>query len=109
MGSMNSINPQSTKEVVEEGRNINLTCKYEGAIYSIHWYRQSQRYRPEFLLFITETGSFHPPDSDFSAHIDKTKKRLSYPQLPNVLLISRILVVEEIEKGKLCLEAQRAG
>ncbi|KAK2896140.1 hypothetical protein Q8A73_015628 [Channa argus] len=75
MGSMNSINPQSTEEVVAEGRNINLTCKYEGFIYSIQWYRQYQRSRPEFLLYITETESIHPPDSDFSAHIDKTEKR----------------------------------
>ncbi|XP_067330827.1 uncharacterized protein [Channa argus] len=76
MGSMNSINPQSTKEVVAEGRNIKLTCKYEGSIYNIQWYRQYQRSRPEFLLLITETGSIHPPDSDFSAHIDKTEKRV---------------------------------
>ncbi|KAK2896134.1 hypothetical protein Q8A73_015622 [Channa argus] len=76
MGSMNSINPQSTEEVVAEGRNINLTCKYEGAIYSIQWYRQYQRSRPEFLLYITETGSINPPDSDFSAHIDKTETRV---------------------------------
>ncbi|KAK2896135.1 hypothetical protein Q8A73_015623 [Channa argus] len=78
MGSMNSINPQSTEEVVAEGRNINLTCKYEGAIYSIQWYRQYQRSRPEFLLYITETGSINPPDSDFSAHIDKTETLIRF-------------------------------
>ncbi|KAK2896138.1 hypothetical protein Q8A73_015626 [Channa argus] len=75
MGSMNSINPQSTEAVVAEGRNINLTCKYEGSIYNIQWYRQYQRSRPEFLLYITETGSINPPDSDFSAHIEKTEKQ----------------------------------
>ncbi|XP_034743213.1 uncharacterized protein LOC117953901, partial [Etheostoma cragini] len=76
LGSMNSIKPESSEEHVAEGRNINLTCTYEGAIYSIQWYRQYQRSRPEFLLYITEGGSIHPTGSDFSAHIDKTRKRV---------------------------------
>ncbi|KAF3857631.1 hypothetical protein F7725_010832 [Dissostichus mawsoni] len=40
------------------------------------WYRQYQRSRPEFLLYITEAGVIHPTESDFSAHIDKTEKRV---------------------------------
>ncbi|KAL7386748.1 hypothetical protein ABVT39_012793 [Epinephelus coioides] len=76
LGSMNSIKPQTTEEHVAEDTNINLTCKYEGAIYNIQWYRQYQRSRPEFLLSITEGGSIYPTDSDFSAHIDKTEKRV---------------------------------
>ncbi|KAM7399971.1 hypothetical protein PAMA_004591 [Pampus argenteus] len=76
MASMNSIEPENTEEHVAEGGNIKLTCKYEGAIYNIQWYRQYQTSRPEFLLFITEDGSIHPSDSDFSAHINKTEKRV---------------------------------
>ena len=72
---MNSIKPQSTEEHVAEGRNINLTCKYDGVnINNIQWYRQYQRSRPEFLLYITEGGSIHPTGSGFSAHINKTEK-----------------------------------
>uniref|UniRef100_A0A3Q3F6E3 Ig-like domain-containing protein n=1 Tax=Labrus bergylta TaxID=56723 RepID=A0A3Q3F6E3_9LABR len=33
--------------------------------------------RPEFLLYITEGGSIHPTDSDFSAYINKTEKRVN--------------------------------
>ncbi|XP_038573138.1 uncharacterized protein LOC119901639 [Micropterus salmoides] len=77
LGSMNSITPESPEEHVAEGGNINLTCKYEGAIYSIQWYRQYQRSRPEFLLYITESGSIHPADSVFSAHINKEEKRVN--------------------------------
>ncbi|XP_042285078.1 uncharacterized protein LOC121908835 [Thunnus maccoyii] len=76
VGSMNSIKPENTEERVAEGGNINLTCKYEGSIYNIQWYRQYQRSRPEFLLYITEDGSIHPTVSDFSAHINKTEKRV---------------------------------
>ena len=76
LGSMNSIKPESTEEHVAEGRNINLTCTYEGVIYSIQWYRQYQRSRPEFLLYITEEGPIHPTASDFSAHIDKLKNHV---------------------------------
>ncbi|XP_029309103.1 uncharacterized protein LOC115022271 [Cottoperca gobio] len=76
LGSMDSIKPESSEEHVAEGRNINLTCRYEGTIYSIQWYRQYQRSRPEFLLYITEGGLIHSTVSDFSAHIDKTQKRV---------------------------------
>uniref|UniRef100_A0A8C9X8S5 Ig-like domain-containing protein n=1 Tax=Sander lucioperca TaxID=283035 RepID=A0A8C9X8S5_SANLU len=76
LGSMNSINPESTEEHVAEGRNINLTCTYEGDIYNIQWYRQYQRSRPEFLISITEGGLINPTGSDFSAHIDKKGKRV---------------------------------
>ena len=74
MGSMNSIKPENTEEHVAEGGNIKLTCKYEGLIRNIQWYRQYQRSRPEFLLYITEGGTIYQPVSNFSAHIDKTEK-----------------------------------
>ncbi|XP_035861063.1 uncharacterized protein LOC116065854, partial [Sander lucioperca] len=76
LGSMNSIKPESTEEHVAEGRNINLTCTYEGDIYNIQWYRQYQISRPEFLLYITEGGVINPTGSDFSAYIDKKGKRV---------------------------------
>uniref|UniRef100_A0A3Q3LM95 Ig-like domain-containing protein n=1 Tax=Mastacembelus armatus TaxID=205130 RepID=A0A3Q3LM95_9TELE len=65
-----------TEEAVAEGRNINLTCTYEGAIRNIQWYRQYQRSRPEFLLYITEQGQIHPVRSDFSAHINSKEKQV---------------------------------
>ncbi len=73
---MNSIKPERTEEHVAEGGNIKLTCKYDGSIYNIQWYRQDQRSRPEFLLYITEGGSIHPSVSDFKVHIDKTEKHV---------------------------------
>ncbi|KAM3603716.1 uncharacterized protein V6R79_001159 [Siganus canaliculatus] len=73
---MNSIEPQSSEENVPEGGSINLTCKYEGSIYNIQWYRQYHRSRPEFLLSITEGGIIHPPGSEFSAHIKKEEGRV---------------------------------
>lgn len=77
LGSMNSITPESPEEHVAEGGNINLTCKYEGVINNIQWYRQYQRSRPEFLLSITESGSIYPTGSVFSAHINKEEKRVN--------------------------------
>uniref|UniRef100_A0A3Q2V7D5 Ig-like domain-containing protein n=1 Tax=Haplochromis burtoni TaxID=8153 RepID=A0A3Q2V7D5_HAPBU len=75
LGSMNSIKQERAEEAVAERGNINLTCTYDGSIYNIQWYRQYQRSRPEFLLYITEGGSVHRAVSGFSAHIDKTEKR----------------------------------
>ncbi|KAG7526476.1 T cell receptor alpha chain [Solea senegalensis] len=77
MGSMNSIKPESSEEVVPEGGNIKLSCKYEGRIFNIQWYKQQhQRSRPEFLLLITEDGSISPEISGFSAHINKSDTRV---------------------------------
>ncbi|CAN9502844.1 unnamed protein product [Ophioblennius macclurei] len=76
MGSMNVIQQESKNKVVAEGRNIKLSCKYEGSIYNIQWYRQYQRSTTEFLLYITEGGSIHPTRSDFSAHINKIERRV---------------------------------
>ncbi|XP_025756461.1 uncharacterized protein LOC109203502, partial [Oreochromis niloticus] len=76
LGSMNSIKQERAEEAVAEEGNINLTCTYDGSIYNIQWYRQYQRCRPEFLLSITEGGSVHEAVSGFSAHIDKTEKRV---------------------------------
>ncbi|XP_034558910.1 uncharacterized protein LOC117826737 [Notolabrus celidotus] len=76
LASMVTIKPESTEEHVEEGRNINLTCSYEGLINNIQWYRQNQGTRPEFLLYITEDRSIHPPDSGFLADINKEEKRV---------------------------------
>ncbi|KAG7524920.1 Ig heavy chain V region XIG14 [Solea senegalensis] len=77
MCSMNSINPESSEEVVPEGGNIKLSCKYEGSINNIQWFQQQQqRSRPEFLLLITEDGFISAEISGFSAHINKTDKRV---------------------------------
>uniref|UniRef100_A0A3Q3MKK0 Ig-like domain-containing protein n=1 Tax=Mastacembelus armatus TaxID=205130 RepID=A0A3Q3MKK0_9TELE len=53
-----------------------LGCTFETTIYSIQWYRQYQRSRPEFLLYITEQGQIQPVRSDFSAHINSKEKRV---------------------------------
>ncbi|KAG7525664.1 T-cell receptor alpha chain V region PHDS58 [Solea senegalensis] len=77
MCSMNSINPESSEEVVPQGGNIKLSCKYEGSINNIQWFQQQQqRSRPEFLLLITEDGFISAEISGFSAHINKRDKRV---------------------------------
>ncbi|CAJ1073155.1 uncharacterized protein LOC127360987 [Xyrichtys novacula] len=76
LASMNTIKPVSPEETVQEGTNINLTCTYDGVIDNIQWYRQYQRSRPEFLLYIREEGLIHLIDSDFSAYINKNNKRV---------------------------------
>ncbi|XP_039672021.1 uncharacterized protein LOC120568513 [Perca fluviatilis] len=83
LGSMNSIKPESTEEHVAEGRNINLTCTYEGTIYSIHWYRQYQRSRPEFLLYITFSVSFEEltPVQKEENSLEDSSVTLSYKYL----------------------------
>ena len=72
-----NIKAQSSEEHVAEGRAISLVCNYEGSISNIQWYRQQQRSRPEFLLYITEGGTVNPTASGFSAHIDKIGKSVA--------------------------------
>ncbi|CAB1326180.1 unnamed protein product [Coregonus sp. 'balchen'] len=45
-----SINPVNTEELVQEGRNVHLSCKYDGTVYNLQWYRQYPRSKPEFLF-----------------------------------------------------------
>ncbi|MEQ2301617.1 hypothetical protein AMECASPLE_038002 [Ameca splendens] len=87
MGSMNTIKQEQRELVVSEGRSTSLSCEYTGSIQNIQWYRQYQRSRPEFLLYITEGGTIHPTRSDFSAQINKTLKRVN-------LLISSAAVTD---------------
>ncbi|XP_008432904.1 uncharacterized protein LOC103479963 [Poecilia reticulata] len=75
MGSMNTVTQEQREHVAAEGSHTSLSCEYTGSIYNVQWYRQQQGSRPEFLLYITESGAIHPTRSDFSADIDKTKKR----------------------------------
>uniref|UniRef100_A0A3Q3EV30 Ig-like domain-containing protein n=1 Tax=Labrus bergylta TaxID=56723 RepID=A0A3Q3EV30_9LABR len=75
---------QPTEDVfASEGDTVTLDCIFETTRTSptLIWYRQKcndfPRYIPEFLLYITEGGSIHPTDSDFSAYINKTEKRVN--------------------------------
>ncbi|KAG7524493.1 T-cell receptor alpha [Solea senegalensis] len=82
-----SIKPESSEEVVPEGGNIKLSCKYEGSIYNIQWFQQQQqRSRPEFLLLITEDGFISAEISGFSAYINKTDKRVECQEVSRELL-----------------------
>ncbi|CAB1326170.1 unnamed protein product, partial [Coregonus sp. 'balchen'] len=73
-----SINPVTTKELVQEGRNVHLYCKHDGTVYNLQWYRQYPRSKPEFILYITPEGSIFkatPPHPHLTVSIDKVDKQ----------------------------------
>ncbi|KAJ8011937.1 hypothetical protein DPEC_G00063500 [Dallia pectoralis] len=73
-----SIIPLTTEELVQEGRNVPLSCKYDVTVYNVQWYRQYPKSRPEFLLYITPDGiifNADPPHPRLKAAIDKGKKQ----------------------------------
>uniref|UniRef100_A0A3Q3EW28 Ig-like domain-containing protein n=1 Tax=Labrus bergylta TaxID=56723 RepID=A0A3Q3EW28_9LABR len=57
---------QPTEDVfASEGDTVTLDCQFETSMTPyLFWYRQ-------------EMGSIHPTDSDFSAYINKTEKRVN--------------------------------
>uniref|UniRef100_A0A3P8WJ85 Ig-like domain-containing protein n=1 Tax=Cynoglossus semilaevis TaxID=244447 RepID=A0A3P8WJ85_CYNSE len=59
-----------------EGEKMVLSCKYEGSIYSIVWYQQRERSRPEVMFSITEQGSVSSTVPGFSTHINKPEKHV---------------------------------
>uniref|UniRef100_A0A3B5R2W9 Ig-like domain-containing protein n=1 Tax=Xiphophorus maculatus TaxID=8083 RepID=A0A3B5R2W9_XIPMA len=63
MGSMNTVTQEQREHVASEGSPTSLSCGYTGSIYNVQWYRQQHGSRPEFLLYITESGSIHPTRS----------------------------------------------
>ncbi|CAB1326120.1 unnamed protein product [Coregonus sp. 'balchen'] len=74
-----SINPATTKELVQEGRNVHLSCKHDGTVYNLQSYRQYPRSKPEFLLYITSEGYIFkatPPHPRLTVTIDKVDKRV---------------------------------
>uniref|UniRef100_A0A674F3H1 Immunoglobulin V-set domain-containing protein n=1 Tax=Salmo trutta TaxID=8032 RepID=A0A674F3H1_SALTR len=61
-----------TSTLVQEGRNVHLSCKYDGIVYNLQWYRQYSRSQPEFLLYITPNGSPDVTDSALYYYAMKT-------------------------------------
>ncbi len=56
-----SITPQKNKALASVGQKVTLSCKYEGAITNLHWYRQYPGSKPEFLAWIYLQGSTSNP------------------------------------------------
>ncbi|KAK3506017.1 hypothetical protein QTP70_018537 [Hemibagrus guttatus] len=54
-----SIEPLFTHKVVDEGDNVTLSCKYKTSRTSddLHWYRQYPKSKPEFLLYVIQSGT----------------------------------------------------
>ncbi len=40
------------------------SCKYEGSVYSLHWYRQYPGSKPEFVLLVMEASTKHVTYAD---------------------------------------------
>ncbi|XP_029562036.1 uncharacterized protein LOC115157732 [Salmo trutta] len=75
-----SIRPVTTEELVQEGRNVHLSCKYDGTVYTLQWYSQYPRSKPEFLLYITPEGliiTATPPPPRLTVSLDKVDKRVN--------------------------------
>ncbi|KAI4885186.1 hypothetical protein NFI96_031968, partial [Prochilodus magdalenae] len=47
-----SISPLEEKVDAVEGETVTLSCRYEGSVYNLQWYRQYPGSRPEYLLMI---------------------------------------------------------
>uniref|UniRef100_A0A674F562 Ig-like domain-containing protein n=1 Tax=Salmo trutta TaxID=8032 RepID=A0A674F562_SALTR len=63
-----------------EGRNVHLSCKYDGTVYTLQWYSQYPRSKPEFLLYITPEGliiTATPPPPRLTVSLDKVDKRVN--------------------------------
>ncbi|KAI4873269.1 hypothetical protein NFI96_029972 [Prochilodus magdalenae] len=45
-----SISPLEKKVDAVESHTVTLSCRYEGSVYNLYWYRQYPGSRPEFLL-----------------------------------------------------------
>ncbi|ROL46416.1 Immunoglobulin heavy variable 1-45 [Anabarilius grahami] len=52
-----SITPQQENKVLKSaGDEVTLSCKYDGAVNNLHWYRQYPGSKPEFLAYIYPHG-----------------------------------------------------
>ncbi|XP_041965952.1 uncharacterized protein LOC121723859 [Alosa sapidissima] len=75
----NYITPVTTVKHAIEGEHVELSCKYDGTDYSLHWYPQFSYSVPRFLIleyrgYITNAT---PPVPGLSIKHDKTAKQVS--------------------------------
>ncbi|KAK7159439.1 hypothetical protein R3I94_005695 [Phoxinus phoxinus] len=73
-----SITPLENKLLKSEGEKVTLSCKYEGAVNNLHWYRQYLGSKPEFLAFIFPHGATSDPlPPRFLPKVDKNSNVVS--------------------------------
>ncbi|KAL0152156.1 hypothetical protein M9458_052587 [Cirrhinus mrigala] len=66
------------KALKSEGEKVTLSCKYDGAVNNLHWYRQYQGSKPEFLAYIYLNGDTSKPLPDrLMPKIDKNNNLVS--------------------------------
>ncbi|KAI5612700.1 hypothetical protein C0J50_4432, partial [Silurus asotus] len=64
------VEPLVPQKVVDQGDDVTLSCSYKGfsgSVNRLYWYRQYPKSKPEFLLYIFESGgksSNIPPRMD---------------------------------------------
>ncbi|KAK3566653.1 hypothetical protein QTP86_001882 [Hemibagrus guttatus] len=71
-----SVEPLFTHEVVDEGDDVTLSCKFETIAtgFYLHWYRQYPKSKPDFLLYIHQSKYLSPnipPRMSAKVHGDK--------------------------------------
>uniref|UniRef100_A0A672PCM4 Ig-like domain-containing protein n=1 Tax=Sinocyclocheilus grahami TaxID=75366 RepID=A0A672PCM4_SINGR len=59
-----SITPLENKALKSEGEKVTLSCKYDGAVNNLHWYRQHLGSKPEFIAYIYPHGATSNPLPD---------------------------------------------
>ncbi|XP_073714270.1 uncharacterized protein [Misgurnus anguillicaudatus] len=72
---------QDTTVETTEGDSVTLSCKYEGSVYSLLWYRQYPGSKPEFLLLIMESSTksvtyANPRDPRLDGEVNMQDKRV---------------------------------
>ncbi|KAI4894915.1 hypothetical protein NFI96_028960 [Prochilodus magdalenae] len=74
-----SISPLEEKVDAVEGETVTLSCKYEGGVNNLQWYRQHPGSRPEFLLLIQEASELVTKaenlDARMSIKVHKEEKK----------------------------------
>uniref|UniRef100_A0A673JC84 Immunoglobulin V-set domain-containing protein n=1 Tax=Sinocyclocheilus rhinocerous TaxID=307959 RepID=A0A673JC84_9TELE len=59
-----SIRPLQNDIHVTEKKPVMLSCKYDGSVNSLHWYRQYPGSKPEFVLLVIESSTKHVTYAD---------------------------------------------
>ncbi|KAL6490076.1 hypothetical protein MHYP_G00004210 [Metynnis hypsauchen] len=70
VGGVYSIDPLETEKQVSVGERVSLSCRYSTSNVYLYWYRQYPSSKPDFLLYMRETGSVRgSPPPGFSAKV----------------------------------------
>ncbi|TRZ04263.1 hypothetical protein DNTS_029947 [Danionella cerebrum] len=72
-----TIQPLYSERQISRGDSVTLSCNYSGLVYTLQWYRQYPRAKPEFLILTNENSEATEPSLRLAAKDSSKAKQVN--------------------------------